>query len=62
MIAVVSPLIVIILVNFVTVRSWWDLHVGSLYTYARQRTFDEGFLNIAFLGGTRILLGDVFNG
>ena len=54
MIAVVSPLVIMPLVNIVTVRSWWDFHNGSSYACARQHTFDEYFLNLATLGGTRI--------
>jgi hypothetical protein len=52
MIAVVSPLVIMALVNVVTVRSWWDFHNGSSYAYARQRTLNSYFLNLATLGGT----------
>ena len=56
MIALVSPLVIMPLVNIVTVRSWWDFHNGSSYAYARQRTLDEYFLNIGSLGGTLALV------
>ena len=52
MIAVVSPLVIMTLVNVVSVRSWWDFHIGSSYAYAHQRTLNNYFLNLATLGGT----------
>ncbi|KAF8803495.1 acid phosphatase/Vanadium-dependent haloperoxidase [Phlegmacium glaucopus] len=43
LIAVLSPLIIMALVNFVTVRSWWDFHNGSIL-------YSTGFLGLALTG------------
>lgn len=57
MIAVVSPLVIMPLVNVVTVRSWWDFHNGTSNVYACQGTLDvDYFLNLATLGGMLTLV------